>query len=91
MGVFILSSKQTYTNTQGDKRMNDLLHTFLRECCNDDITLCSAELGIEKKELIKLLDAIHDITLSSQTMEIIIPRLKPYIQKRNEEEEENHG
>jgi hypothetical protein len=71
--------------------MNDLLHTFLKECCNDDINLCSKELGIEKKELLKLLDALHSITLSSKAMDIIIPRLKPYIQKRNKEEKENHG
>ena len=91
MGLLVLSSKQTHTNTQGDKRMNDLLHTFLRECCNDDITLCGDELGIEKKELLKLLDASHTITLSSKVMDILIPRLKPYIQKRNKEEEKNHG
>jgi len=71
--------------------MNDLLHTFLRECCNNDTTLCSNELGIEKKELLKLLDALHSITLSVETRAIIIPRLKPYIQKRNKEEEANHG
>jgi len=71
--------------------MNDLLHTFLRECCNDDITLCSDELGIEKKELLKLLDASHNITLSVETRGIIIPRLKPYIQNRNKEEKENHA
>lgn len=71
--------------------MNDVLHTFLRECCNNDITLCSNELGIEKKELINLLDAVHSITLSFKTMDIVIPRLKPYIQRRNKEEEESHG
>ena len=71
--------------------MNDLLHTFLRECCNNDTTLCSEELGIEKKELLKLLDALHNIKISSKTMDIIIPRLKPYIQKRNKEEEKNNA
>jgi len=68
--------------------MNQLLHTFVRECCNNDIIRCSKELGIEKKELINLLDALHSITLTSKTMDIIIPRLKPYIQRRNKEE--NH-